>query len=202
MIFDLALAVVFLGATAYLGFLIWRKLPLLTEIPDPMIEQSFITRPSRIGVWVSPVIEFFAQGRWKRVLYHAAITSLEWVQRSLLRMEQATSSAIVNVESRTRDFAAGGKYWHELKQWKTGVEETGPSLPEAVTASETLAEEPQAVFAEESVKSPAIEIQVASVGVEEFVAIKSFQGEAKPKAKRARKPRTAKKKGVIGIETV
>ena len=160
MMLDIIAGGIFLSTAAYLGWAFWRRLPLLIQVPDQLIEQSFVTRPSRLRGYAMPMIEFFSQGKWRETLLEVAASALAWIRKTLVRMERATSSAIATVESRSSELDTE-KYWSQLKEWKDVVKEKGADVPEEKTHDPELSPV-EATVAITEIETP-VKIETASV---------------------------------------
>ena len=126
-------AIIFLAAMSYAMLIIGRKIPLLLQMPQQLIEESFVTRPSRLRKYFSPVAIFFREERYRDLYYAALIWSLHRLRVWLLRLERLTFRALEAVQMRNRRLSeTEEKYWSELKQWKQGAKRGGSSIPREV----------------------------------------------------------------------
>ncbi|MBI2055649.1 MAG: hypothetical protein HYT42_02035 [Candidatus Sungbacteria bacterium] len=131
--FDVMLLAVFIAAASYVVLTVWRKIPLLVQVPQRLIHESFVTRPSRVHQYAGPLVVFFRSGRYREVYYSAIIKILSGFRLWLLRMERTVFALIETVQSRKRHWSSGFQnYWGELKQWKQDKRENGEALPESV----------------------------------------------------------------------
>lgn len=131
--FDAMLLAVFTAAASYVVLTVWRKIPLLTQVPPRLIHESFVTRPSRVHQYAGPLVGFFRGGRYREVYYSVLIKILSGLRLWLLRMERTVFGLLEAVQSRERHWSSGIRnYWSELKQWKQDKKENGETLPETV----------------------------------------------------------------------
>ena len=137
MIIDFALLGIFLGSVGSALVLGWRKIPLLLQVPQRLIEESFVTRPSRLKKYTEPVLIFFREARYRDFYYAGLIKTLHRLRLWLLRLERVTFRALEAVRGRSRRLSeAEEKYWSELRQWRQGTKQNGNSIPhEVLTAS-------------------------------------------------------------------
>lgn len=138
---------IFLFSGGYAALLVWRKIPLLLQIPPQLIEESFVTRPSHLKRYVSFSVEFFRSGRHRELYYAGLVRMLHWVRLWLLRLERMVFRMLEALQERSRELTATEeRYWSELKTWKHETKLNGKnSLPDAVLNSEP----PPAVEAKE-----------------------------------------------------
>lgn len=131
---DAGLVVVLVVACGYVCAAVWRKLPLLLQVPEQLIEESFVTRPSRLNRWAGPAVEFFAQRRWFDLYYAILVGALSRLRVWLLRLERMVFRTLERIESQGRRWGIGEeRYWSELKQWKQESKENGgATIPMAV----------------------------------------------------------------------
>ena len=141
MIADLALAVLVLAAASYAVLMIWRKIPLLLQVPQQLIEESFVTRPSHIRTYTQPVIEFFLKRRYRELYYAGLIRMLHRVRLWLLRLERIVYRTLSALQERDQEISrAEERYWSELKQWKQEARENGNHIPHEVITESAPAE--------------------------------------------------------------
>lgn len=125
--------IVFLAAMSYAALVIGRKIPLLLQVPQQLIEESFVTRPSRLKKYFDPVVIFFREERYRDLYYAVLIWVLHRLRVWLLRLERLTFRALEAVQARNRRLSeTEEKYWSELKQWKQGAKQDGASTPHEV----------------------------------------------------------------------
>ena len=134
MVIDLAFLAVFLSTGGYAVLMVWRKIPLLLQVPPRLIEESFVTRPSTLKRYSAPTVEFFQNGRHRELYYATLVRVLHWVRLTLLRLERIVFRALESLHERSVELTATEeRYWSELKTWKHGVRENGNGhIPEAV----------------------------------------------------------------------
>lgn len=131
--FELALLIVFVGAAASAAAIIRRKIPLLLQVPERLIQESFVTRPSTIKRCLDPVAAFFIERKYKDVYYTAAIKLLGALRLWLLKTERLIFGILESVQNQNRRWAQSGKgYLGELKEWKQETRENGGNIPKAV----------------------------------------------------------------------
>lgn len=119
--------------------MVWRKLPLLPQVPAQLIQESFVTRPSRAKHYLDPIISFFADGQYRDAYYFLLIWLLGGLRLRLLRMERLVFKALDAVQSRNIKWREGDKgYLSELKEWKQENRGNGGSVPKAVFSPEAL----------------------------------------------------------------
>lgn len=134
MLIDLSFLSVFLGIGGYTLFLVWRKIPLLLQVPQQLIEESFVTRPSTLTRYVEPAIAFFREGRHRELYYATLVRVLHRVRLTLLRLERVVYGMLESLHERSeRLTATEERYWSELKTWKHEARLNGNGhIPEAV----------------------------------------------------------------------
>lgn len=131
---DATLLVIFLGTASYAAVMIWRKIPLLMQIPPQLIEESFVTRPSYLKKYLGRAAEFFRSGRHRELYYAGLVRTLHWVRLWLLRLERLVFRMSEALQARGRELSVTEeRYWGELKTWKQDVKlNGGDSLPDTV----------------------------------------------------------------------
>ena len=130
---NIGLLVIFLAAASYMVVVVWRKIPLLLQVPQQLIEESFVTRPSRIKKYLEPVADFFVQGRWRDVYYATLLKILHGVRLWLLRLERLTFRTLEALERRGESLAkTEERYWGEIKQWKHEIKQDNNHIPPVV----------------------------------------------------------------------
>lgn len=134
MVIDVALLAVFLGTGGYAVLMVWRKVPLLLQVPQQLIEESFVTRPSTLKRYTEPVIAFFRDDHHKELYYATLVYVLHWVRLTLLRLERVVFRMLESLHQRSERVGATEEhYWSELKTWKHEAKLNGNShIPEAV----------------------------------------------------------------------
>lgn len=134
--FDIILILSSLGSVLAASRMIWKKIPLLLQVPPQLIEESFVTRPSRLRKYVEPIILFFRERRYGD-LYHAIlIWFLEWFRVRLLRVERMVFTRLEKLRRRNHPSQPEeGIYLNHLKQWKVAKRVNGEGLPQAILTS-------------------------------------------------------------------
>lgn len=138
MMIDLLFLGIFLTSVSCAILLIWKKIPLLLSVPQQLIEESFVTRPSYLKTYLGRVMEFFRSGRHRELYYAGLVRMLHWVRLWLLRLERMVFRMLEALQERSRELTATKeRYWSELKTWKHEGKLNGKnSLPDAVLNSE------------------------------------------------------------------
>ena len=137
--FDLILALIFVGSAGYAFLMVWRKLPLLLQVPPQLIRESFVTRPSTVKRCLDPIISFFADGKYRDSYYFLLIWLLRGLRLRLLRMERLVFKALDAVQSRNIKWREGARgYLSELNEWKQENRGNGGNVPKAVFSPEAL----------------------------------------------------------------
>lgn len=131
---DFILLAMFLGTGGYAIAVVWRKIPLLLAVPQPLIRESFVTRPSRVRRYAEAALEFWYSRRYRELIYALLLKWLARLRIWLLRLERLTFRAMEAVAARRHGNGGNGngQYWSELKQWKQEARENGNSLPHDV----------------------------------------------------------------------
>ncbi len=133
MIIDLSLLIAFLVASAYVGAVVLRRIPLLLQVPPQLIEESFVTRPSRLKKYLEPINAFFHQRRYRDLYYALLVWTLHRIRLWLLRLERIAFRLLESLQARERSLTATEeRFWGELKQWKVDGRQNGNHLPKAV----------------------------------------------------------------------
>lgn len=131
--FDIIFFVIFLGAASAVAVMLWRKIPILLQVPEQLIEESFATRPSRIKHVLDPLTNFFRERGYRTFLHTAAMRSLTRVRLWLLRLERFVFRMIESLEARSRRWSElEGHYWSTLKEWKQDEKGNGNHIPDSV----------------------------------------------------------------------
>lgn len=134
---DLAILAIFLGACAGTFLMVWRKIPLLVQVPERLIEESFITRPPRLKLFLGPIVEFFRSERYREVYRTILVWALHRLRLWLLRFERLVSRMLEALRNEERLLSeTEERYWSELKTWKQESRDNGADVPKAVLASE------------------------------------------------------------------
>lgn len=132
---------IFAAAASYAFLAVWRKIPLLLQVPPRLIEESFLTRPPRLKRYSDPVLIFFRERRHTELYYAVLARFLHWLRLTLLRFERVVHRAIQGLEARDRKLsAAEERYWSQLKQWKSDGKKNGNHIPKAVLTEAAPAE--------------------------------------------------------------
>ena len=137
MIIDLVTFTLFVLVGTGMVFMVWRKIPLLLQLPEQLIEESFLTRPSRLKSSIAPIANFFGSARYRSVYRGVLVWVLYRVRLWLLRFERIVFrmiEALRNEETHLID--TGEHYFSGLKQWKQESRQEGAKLPDAVLTSE------------------------------------------------------------------
>ncbi len=131
---ELILVGILLLSGGYATRLVWRKVPLLLQIPPQLIEESFVTRPSYLKTYLGLVVEFFRSGRHRELYYAGLVRLLHGVRLWLLRCERMVFRMLEALQARGRELSATEeRYWGELKTWKQDAKlNGGNSLPDTV----------------------------------------------------------------------
>lgn len=134
---ELMLIGIFLFSGGYAALLIWKKIPLLFQIPPQLIEESFVTRPSHLRKYLGAAAEFIARKRYRELYYAVLVRVLHGVRLWLLRCERVVFHMLEALQVRSRDLSATEeRYWGELKTWRQDVKLNGKnSLPDEVINS-------------------------------------------------------------------
>lgn len=133
MVIDLAFLAVFLSTGGYAVLMVWRKIPLLLQVPQQLIEESFITRPPRLKRYLEPAVKFYRGGRYRELYFAGLVRVLRWVRLTLLRLERAVFWMLESIHERSQRLTeTEERYWTELKQWKHEARENGNHIPEEV----------------------------------------------------------------------
>lgn len=133
MFIDLSLLSAFLVASLYVGVAVLRRIPLLLQVPHQLIEESFVTRPSRIKIYLEPITQFFREHRYRDLYYAGLVWLLHRLRLWLLRLERVTFRLLESLQARERELTATEeRFWGELKQWKVEARQNGNHLPRAV----------------------------------------------------------------------
>lgn len=134
MVMDLLSLAIFLGSGSYALLMVWRKIPLLLQVPQQLIKESFVTRPSTIRRYTEPAVSFFREGHHRELYYALLVRLLHWVRLTLLRLERIVFRALESLHERSVELTATEeRYWSELKTWKHEARANGNGrIPEAV----------------------------------------------------------------------
>lgn len=135
---DLLLVTTFLVSAAYAILLVWRKIPLLLQVPSQLIQESFVTRPSHLKNYLDPLVDFFREDKFRDFYYSVLIRTLSALRLGLLRWERKIFRWLEVAQGRSHEWTERDNgYLSELKQWKQAVRENGNALPQAVLKPET-----------------------------------------------------------------
>jgi|SRR3989344_3108799 len=114
---ELALLLITFVSGGYAALLLWRKVPLLLQVPQQLIEESFVTRPSRMKHALEGAAAFIREEHYYDVLYAAALALLGWARLRLLRLERIVFHLASMLEARSHARSANSQqYWNELKR--------------------------------------------------------------------------------------
>jgi len=139
---ELALAAIVIGAVVFDAAMMWRKIPLLLQVPQQLIEESFVTRPSRLRRWFEPIIAFFRDKHYRDLCYACLIGTLRRVRLWLLRLERMTFRALERLQARYESIVPqAGEYWTELRAWKRGGRENNVAPQPVLTAKSPRGED-------------------------------------------------------------
>ena len=125
---------VFLGTGSYAFLMVRRKIPLLLQVPQQLIEESFVTRPSTVKRYTEPAVAFFRDGHHRELYFAVLVRALHSVRLTLLRLERIVFRMLESLHQRSERLSATEEqYWSELKTWKHEVRQNGNGhIPEAV----------------------------------------------------------------------
>ncbi len=165
--FDLVLVIVFLGSAGYAFSVVWKKIPLLIQIPQQLIQESFVTRPSRLKQIVEPVWGFFKHGRYGDLYYFSLAWFLGKMRLRLLKTERTVFRMLEAAQARGQKWSERREqsYLVGLRQWKDEKKQNGTNIPETVFHPEALA----SVVARKKRRSPRLSKKAESHGDESVV---------------------------------
>lgn len=131
---ELALLGIFVASAGYTALMVWRKVPLLLQVPDQLINESFVTRPSRLKNYLDPAVAFFRDAEYRDLYYYLLIETLAALRLRLLRWERKTFQLLEKIQKRNREWTERSEgYLSELNQWKEALRENGgANIPKAV----------------------------------------------------------------------
>ena len=134
---DLILLGIFAVTSTSASLLVWRKIPLLLQVPPKLIDESFVTRPSRVKKYGEPMVVFFRERRYRDLYYALLVWLLHRIRLWLLRLERLAFRLLESLQARGKRLSeTEARYWGELKVWKQEVRQNGPVMPKSVLASE------------------------------------------------------------------
>ena len=120
---------IFLASLAGVFFMISRKVPLMLAVPEQLINESFVTRPSRL----KDAERFIrALAKWER--YEVALMlflekTLRRTHILLLKGDALVSGWLMRIQNRSRTASPReAHYWQELRTWKEDKKDV--ALPE------------------------------------------------------------------------
>jgi len=191
MYLEFVLLGVTLASGGYAALLVWRKVPLLLQVPQQLIEQSFVTRPSRLKHTLEAAVAFIREERYYDVFYTVALALLGWARLRLLRLERAVFHFSSMLDARRH--ATGGdqqRYWDELKKDRREAENIVPNVSHEQAAVTVIA----ATMPQEQIVIPEAE-STARHGMDSVSARRAPRAKPKPRlAGRSIPPR----KGISG----
>ena len=126
---------VFLASLAGVFFMISKKVPLLLAAPEQLINESFVTRPSRLK---DAELFIRALAEWER--YEVALMlflekTLRRTHVLLLKGDALVSRWLARIQSRSRIAPPReAHYWQELRTWKEDKKDV--ALPEVSKPAE------------------------------------------------------------------
>lgn len=130
---DLILLAIFLSSAGVGILIVSRKVAFLLQLPEELINQSFVTRPSRVKTWTQPLIEFFREEEYKDFYYGLLLRLVRRSRIILLRLERVSFHLVQSLQNRTKELSqTEERYWQELKRWKRVMKRDGASLPDEV----------------------------------------------------------------------
>jgi len=110
---------IFLISLAGIFFLISKKVPLMLVVPEQLINESFVTKPSRLKD-----AERFFRVLAKRERYEVALMlflekTLRRTHILLLKGDALVSGWLMRIQNRSRAAPPReARYWQELRTWK------------------------------------------------------------------------------------
>src|SRR3989344_616077 len=137
---EIALLLITAVSGGYAVLLVSRKVPLLLQVPQQLIEESFVTRPSRLKHALEAVVAFVREKRYYDAFSSVALAFLGWARLRLLRFER-TVFHLASISEAWSHAKSGGqqRYWDELKKDRMGAEKVLPEIKEERTVTTVVA---------------------------------------------------------------
>ncbi|MDO8499991.1 MAG: hypothetical protein Q7S66_05070 [bacterium] len=112
---------IFLLSLGGVFFIISQKVPLLLAVPEQLIHESFVTKPSRlknIELWAKSLLE------WERYEVAGMLFLEKTLRRTrilLLKGDALVSDWLARLQNRSKNAPPReARYWQELRTWKEG----------------------------------------------------------------------------------
>ncbi|MFY9461676.1 MAG: hypothetical protein WAP51_00540 [Candidatus Sungiibacteriota bacterium] len=120
---------IFLISLAGIFFLISKKVPLLLAVPEQFINESFVTRPSRLKNAELFIRSLVARERYEVALMLFLEKTLRRTHVRLLKGDALVSKWLARIQNRSRTAPPReAHYWQELRTWKEDKKDV--ALPE------------------------------------------------------------------------
>ncbi|MDO8600026.1 MAG: hypothetical protein Q7R73_00190 [bacterium] len=117
---ELIFLAIFLISLSGMVFLVWKKMPLLRTVPDQLIEESFVTRPSYVDNFLSRVKARY-QERYHHYLVFSFLERLIVALRDIIAYaEQGLFWLLRHVQDRQNGNGSSKRvrYLNRLHAWK------------------------------------------------------------------------------------
>ena len=101
-----------------IGYLIWRKIPFLLAVPENIIYESFITKPSKLKVFLKKWKEYFVERKFEPPILAFSELFFRKLRIIFLRLEYLSSRSLKYVQERKRFLKIPKKHRDYLKSMK------------------------------------------------------------------------------------
>lgn len=101
-------------------YLVVRKIPLLRLVPEQLINESFLNRPSRLKTWGRMLVAWYHERKHIHWFLHTLESALRRVRIAFLKLENTSLRLMKKVQEKKEEHAsrANEHYIFELSRWK------------------------------------------------------------------------------------
>lgn len=116
-------------------YLVIRKIPLLLLVPENLIDESFLNRPSRIKTLARSLIQWYHERKHIHWFLHTSESVLRRVRIVFLKLENILLQLVKRVQEKKEEHLSrkNENYVSELARWK---KENGIGKPEQIASEE------------------------------------------------------------------
>ncbi|MBI2640098.1 MAG: hypothetical protein HYW90_04420 [Candidatus Sungbacteria bacterium] len=119
---DLILLLIFLASVSFLSVLVSQKMPVLTALPEKVLDESFFHRPSRISIFLTAIRPWLEWGWYENAGLSGAEKFLRRVRIWILKSDALVSRLLSRVQERGKVLAETDEnklyLLRDLKDWK------------------------------------------------------------------------------------
>ncbi len=117
-------------------YLVIRKVPLLLLVPENLINESFLNRPSRIKLWMRVFVQWYHERKHMHWMLHMLESVLRRTRIVFLKLENISLRLVKKVQEKkeVQVLRQNENYVSELTRWK---KENGISKSEQIDSGES-----------------------------------------------------------------